>query len=104
MRLPRTIKVGANTIEIKLVNGKEIQDDAGEFHAGTQEMKINKKLAKNQKALTVIHETLHALIYDAGMAGTKMTEEQVVTTLEGRIGALIRDNPKLVQYLQENLK
>ena len=47
-------------------------------------------------AETLVHEILHALIYDAGTEWDDDMEEQVVRLLSPRLAAFIRDNPTAV--------
>ena len=50
---------------------------------------------------TILHEALHCCFYGLDIGREK--EESVVTHLEERLTDLIKNNPKLVKYLQENL-
>lgn len=43
-------------------------------------------------AETLIHEVLHALIYDAGTEWDDDQEEQIVRTISPRLAAFMRDN------------
>ena len=103
MRLPRTIKVGANTVSVRMMKNDILKGDCGDFDPANMLIRINSKLGPHQVALTLIHECLHAMWWDAGLP-KKEGEERIVSALEGRLGALIRDNPKLITYLQEKLK
>ena len=103
MRLPRKVKVGANTVFVRMSKNDSLKGDCGEFDPANMLIRINSKLGAHQVALTLIHECLHAMWWDAGLP-KKEGEERIVSALEGRLGALIRDNPKLVSYLQEKLK
>lgn len=104
MRMPKTIKVGANTVTVRLVKEVDEHRNIGEFDPANMGIKISSKLGTHQRALTLLHECLHACWWDAGLTRNKITEEEVVSGLEGRLGALIRDNPKLIDYWKENLK
>jgi Zn-dependent peptidase ImmA (M78 family) len=67
-----------------------------------QTILISKKQSKQEKPRTVLHELLHAcLIGPHGL--TPDSEEKVVCLLEERLVDLIKNNPKLITYLKENL-
>lgn len=63
---------------------------------------ISKEQSKQELPRTVLHEVLHACLFRNKMLDYNR-EEEVVCLLEERLTDLIKNNPKLIKYLQENL-
>lgn len=105
MKPPKMIKVGANKVGLELVEKDFLDTDYGRFSAAEQNIKVANGLSPEQEALSVLHECLHACFWDSGLCVkyNKEEEEVIVRLLEGRIGALLGDNPRLVKYLMEKL-
>ena len=67
-----------------------------------QTILICRDQSKQELPRTVLHEALHAcFIHNKILDHSK--EEEVVLLLEERLTDLIKNNPKLIKYLQENL-
>lgn len=61
------------------------------------------KLPAQHKPRTILHELMHACIHDCDHISSRDQEENIVLHLEERVTDLIKNNPKLINYLQENL-
>lgn len=105
MKMPKTIKIGAQTISVHSEDPEIMDTTYGRYIPAKNKIEISKDLEKQQEALTLLHEVLHACFSDAGLVTkfNKDDEEVIVRALEGRIGALIKDNKKFIQYIQESL-
>ena len=55
-------------------------------------------------ANTLIHELLHAIIYQWNMELEDKVEELVVNGLANGLTTVLVDNPKLIDYLKEKIK
>ena len=56
-------------------------------------------------ANTLLHEILHAIVYQYGLAeDIKDKEEKIVNTLTNGLSAVFIDNPWLLDYLKDKVK
>ena len=55
-------------------------------------------------ANTLIHEILHAIVYQWNMELDEKTEEHVVNGITNGLTTVLVDNPKLIDYLKEKIK
>ena len=60
MKIPKKIKIGGHIYTIKMVDGEDIDNDAGEQNRSRNIIKIRKDLPQTQIEETLIHEILHA--------------------------------------------
>ena len=65
---------------------------------------IYKHQVKEELVNTVLHEILHAICWAQAMQLSNTVEEKVVLNFANGLCAFIRDNPKLVDWMQETLK
>lgn len=97
-KLPSSITVGAYTYEV----GVRETADEGSVVNESQIITVAPNRGPDATADSLLHECLHALFYISGTRaagiGTK-TEEQLVTALSPLLLQLLRDNPKLVDFL-----
>jgi len=89
MQIPDKIKIGYR--EYKLEEWKQTVASAneaqGQFYANT-----------------LIHECLHAIIYQWNMDLEEKVEESVVNGLANGLTTIFVDNPKLMDYFKEKIK
>ena len=83
MKIPKTLKVGAITYEVRLVKMKS----AGEILRGCNIIKINNNLSLEQKWEAVFHELVHALCWE-------LKEKEVELFAQG-FYAVLKDNDLL---------
>lgn len=57
-----------------------------------------------EKVNTLIHELLHAVFHTQGIKLEGDAEERIVNSTANGLTALIRDNPKLVHYILDQLE
>ena len=97
---PPSVLVGPHTYTVEEVPRKKIRVGVtGEVDNETNEIRIYQKCAPSCKVEVLIHEVLHAIL-----SGTELNrEELVVTILAVGLTAFIRDNPKVIKYLQDTL-
>ena len=55
-------------------------------------------------ANTLLHEILHAIVYQWNMELDEKTEEHVVNGITNGLTTVLVDNPKLIDYLKEKIK
>ncbi len=112
MRLPRKVIVAPHIMSIQYDDDnrlKEIDDLNGLCDFDTGRIWIQRKQTPIMERDTVLHEVLHALLDQTGAkrrfkeVGTDFEEEMVVE-LTPRILQVLRDNPRLVAYLTEEVE
>lgn len=67
------------------------------------EIKIKSTMHKDRRRVVVIHEILHGMLMKSGLNLKEEEDEhyeQIIEVLSHSILALIRQNPKLFEYLQ----
>lgn len=89
--IPRSVRVGAIDYRVMLVNRSAIRAD-GLCEYGASRIKIDRGLSVQEKLLTLWHEILHAVTYEASV---KMSEEDN-DRIARLIFSVVRDNPGLV--------
>lgn len=109
MKLPSKIKVGYCTYdmgrakEVWLYTGPTTKTGCYGTHDYTnQNIVIKNGLLASVEKSTVVHELLHALIYQCHFDFEEgFTEEDFVSRLTPVLTALLVDNPKLMKWLME---
>lgn len=112
--VPKTFKLNNQTWSIVPATQEEIdkemidQGPTGSYRGFTDRQTYRivykKEQHKQDVPRTVLHETLHALLRTSGPSLMDHdTEEKVVVHLEDSLADLIKNNPKLIKYFQENL-
>ena len=105
MNIPEKIKVGYR--EYKLEKWKQTvanaNDAHGQFFAKEGIIGYTEEEKGISHANTLLHEILHAIVYQCNIElGDK--EEPVVNGLTNGLTTVLVDNPKLVDYLKEKIK
>tara|TARA_Y100001963_G_C6658806_1_gene389412 strand:+ start:597 stop:920 length:324 start_codon:yes stop_codon:yes gene_type:complete len=105
MNTPEKIKVGYR--EYKLEKWKQTvanaNDAHGQFFAKEGIIGYTEEEKGISHANTLLHEILHAIVYQWNIElGDK--EEPVVNGLTNGLTTVLVDNPKLVDYLKEKIK
>ena len=77
----------------------------GHVSTGQATIYINTDYAPTQQRDTLLHEVLHAIVYDTALHldWDSVREEEVVSRLTPAILNVLRRNPELVECLMENL-
>lgn len=94
------LKVGSSIYEL-------IEADVEEFgrcEIDTSRIVVRKGLCGNQKAKTLFHEVLHAIVYEYAVPVNEVQEEELIRKLESGVCAFIMDNPKLFDTMVKNLR
>lgn len=107
MKLPSKVKIGhhiynlSRAKEVWIHTGPTTKQGCYGIHDYTeQNIAIKNGLQPSVEKNTVIHELLHALLYQCHFDFEKgITEEELVSRLSPVLTTLLIDNPKLVNYL-----
>lgn len=100
--IPKRVKVAPFAYDVHVVPGLP---DAGVCTGDAESILIAEDMTEAQKRDTLIHESLHAE-FRQGLTSVlkeydKTLEETLCAFLAPRILGLLRDNPKLVEYLTD---
>ena len=106
MNTPEKIKVGYR--EYKLEKWKQTvanaNDAHGQFFAKEGIIGYTEEEKGISHANTLLHEILHAIVYQWNMELDEKTEEHVVNGITNGLTTVLVDNPKLIDYLKEKIK
>jgi hypothetical protein len=106
---PRKVRIGPFDYKVVPMSALEMfaKDRAGECDNLAQELRIGECLTNQKKATNLIHEMLHALWYVnvlSACGNAEDVEETMVRNLEFGLAQVIRDNPKVINWIGENLR
>ena len=106
MDTPDKIKIGYR--DYKLEEWKQTVASAneaqGQFFAKEGIIGFTAEEKGVSHANTIIHECLHAIIYQWNMDLEEKVEELVVNGLANGLTTIFVDNPKLLDYFKEKIK
>ena len=106
MNIPEKIKIGYR--EYKLEEWKQTVATANEAHGQFFAKEGIIGYTTDEKGVshanTLIHECLHAIIYQWNMELEEKVEESVVNGLANGLTTIFVDNPKLMDYLKLKMK
>jgi hypothetical protein len=98
--LPSSLKIGSFVYRIKPSNS---MDKFGSTDNRSSKIKVSTAQSEGQLRATLLHESLHALLWCAGaeqLLGLNFeAEEKLVRLLEPWLLGLLRDNPEFVTTL-----
>lgn len=98
--IPRKIRIGPTPVKVKV---KRLDNLYAQYDYETNEIDIDSKLSGGERRAALLHELLHALLRVYGIPSvvglSTQQEEKLILAVEAPLLALIRDNPKLVEYL-----
>ena len=106
MNIPDKIKIGYR--EYKLEEWKQTVASAneaqGQFFAKEGIIGYTAEEKGVSHANTLLHECLHAIIYQWNMDLEEKIEESIVNGLANGLTTIFVDNPKLMDYFKEKIK
>ena len=106
MNIPDKIKVGYR--DYKLEEWKQTVASANEAHGqffskeGVIGYTVEEKGVSH--ANTILHEIMHAIIYQWNIELGEKEEEHLVNALSNGLTTVFVDNPKLIDYFKEKIK
>ena len=106
MNIPEKIKVGYRNYKLEewkqtVASANEAQ---GQFFSKEGVIGYTADEKGVSHANTLIHEILHAIVYQWNMELDEKTEEHVVNGITNGLTTVLVDNPKLIDYLKEKIK
>lgn len=98
--LPESVRIGPHDIKFGALSASESKNNYGMFVPAEQTIRLNNGYVSGSMAVdTVLHEIIHA-IFSVGTVQAKQGEEHIVSVVATYLAQIIRDNPKLVKWLQ----
>ena len=106
MERPEKIKIGYReyTLEEWKQTVASANEAQGQFFAKEGVIGYTAEETGVSHANTLIHECLHAIIYQWNMDLDEKVEELVVNGLANGLTTIFVDNPKLMDFLKEKIK
>lgn len=104
MKLPKRLKIGFRDFLVQTRTTQEMSEDRalGLCMVDRAVIFVDEALDPQQKAETLLHETLHA-VWHVMCLPPKLDEEKAVTGLPKGLAGVLRDNPELVKFLLAGL-
>jgi hypothetical protein len=102
----KNIKIGYRDYKIKNLDSivSRCNEINGQFLASDGVIALSSTEDNISHANTLIHEVLHAIIYQWGIDLDDKEEEKICNTIANGLTTVFVDNPSLLSYLQKNLK
>ena len=102
----KNIKIGYREYKIKNLDSivSRCNEINGQFLASDGVIALSSTEDNISHANTLIHEILHAIIYQWGVELDDKEEEKICNTIANGLTTVFVDNPSLLSYLQKNLK
>jgi hypothetical protein len=102
----KNIKIGYREYKIKNLDSivSKCNEINGQFLASDGMIALSSTEDNISHANTLIHEILHAIVYQWGIELDDKDEERICNTIANGLTTVFVDNPSLLSYLQKNLK
>ena len=102
----KNIKIGYRDYKIKNLDSivSRCNEINGQFLASDGVIALSSTEDNISHANTLIHEVLHAIIYQWGIDLDDKEEEKICNTIANGLTTVFVDNPSLLSYIQKNLK
>jgi hypothetical protein len=102
----KNIKIGYRDYKIKNLDSivSKCNEINGQFLASDGMIALSSTEDNISHANTLIHEILHAIVYQWGIELDDKDEERICNTIANGLTTVFVDNPSLLSYLQKNLK
>lgn len=100
------LKIGYRTWVVEFNGGADLVDEErwGDCSERLGVIRVcSHGRSPDAQAETLIHEIMHALIYDAGTEWDGDVQEEVCRVLAPRLAAFVRDNPGPMERIAEML-
>lgn len=101
-----SVKIGATRYSVEVWDHKEADEAGacGDCSLRLARIRVADGYHRFAQAETFIHEVVHAILADIGVAQPEEDEEKMVRRLSPRLAAFMADNPDAVRELLRMLK
>ena len=102
----KDIKIGYRNYKIKTLDSivSKCNEINGQFLASDGMIALSSTEDNISPTNTLIHEILHAIVYQWGIELDDKEEEKICNTLANGLTTVYVDNPWLLPYIQKQLK
>jgi hypothetical protein len=102
----KNIKIGYRDYKIKNLDSivSKCNEINGQFLASDGMIALSSTEDNISHANTLIHEILHAIVYQWGIELDDKDEERICNTIANGLTTVFIDNPSLLSYIQKQLK
>ena len=102
----KDIKIGYKNYKVKNLDSivSKCNEINGQFLASDGMIALSSTEDNISHANTLIHEILHAIVYQWGIELDDKEEERICNTIANGLTTVFVDNPSLLSYLQKQLK
>ena len=102
----KNIKIGYRDYKIKNLDSivSKCNEINGQFLASDGMIALSSTEDNISHANTIIHEILHAIVYQWVIELDDKDEERICNTIANGLTTVFVDNPSLLSYLQKQLK
>jgi len=102
----KDIKIGYKNYKVKNLDSivSKCNEINGQFLASDGMIALSSTEDNISHANTLIHEILHAIVYQWGIELDDKDEERICNTIANGLTTVFVDNPSLLSYLQKQLK
>lgn len=106
-KFPTILRIGYQDVKVIVDPDTKIpKQDSGQYRDDGF-IFLSGEYSLNESVNLLIHEVLHAVYYTYGMRNViedKTKEEYLVNTFANGLTQVIKDNPKFLEWVKENLK
>jgi len=96
---PQSVRILGKTHSINYKPSDEMQNSYGLCFNGRQRIDIQGDLPSGEEADTVLHEILHAILFQMAVLLPTEIEEQFVRPAASGLHAVLQDNPQFAKWL-----
>lgn len=101
MNLPKKIAIGFRTFNV--IVRVELPTVVGSVNMNKRLIQIEKNQSPHDMLDTVIHECMHVMIDDSNLVD-EPDEEKLVSTLSNKLTELFIRNPRLLDWMRQQVK
>jgi hypothetical protein len=102
--LPATVRVGPHDVRFVEMSAEESEEKYGYFLDSKMEIGLCREYAAGSVAVdTVLHELVHA-IWHQSVLKEGAAEEDIAHTIGKQLTQVFRDNPELIEWMQQTVK
>lgn len=96
---PKSVRILGKRHTISYLPTEEMQESFGLCWKGQQRIAIQKDLPHGEQADTVLHEILHAVLFQMAVLHPAELEEEFVRNAATGLYAVLQDNPQFAKWL-----
>tara|TARA_R100000664_G_C2756952_1_gene144968 strand:- start:623 stop:949 length:327 start_codon:yes stop_codon:yes gene_type:complete len=102
----KSIKIGYQVYPIETWQPTQATSNeaSGEFFAKEKKIGVDGREVGATKVNTLVHETLHGIIYQYGLELEDKQEEQIVNVLSNGLTQVFVDNPQFTDWVKNTIK